>query len=348
MDFGKVMLINTSGAVTAAVVSIALALLGFSYMSFAWGWVSSAVVTGAIALMLGSNFRIFRPRLQGWRGMLAFGGYNGGTVVLYRFYESLPYLLLGRVLSADAAALYNRALMICQLPDKVILAGALSVALPAFSGAVRTGGDLKQAYLRSLHLITGLQWPALVMVALLADPLVRLLLGDQWHAVVPLVRIVAIAFLFSFSFELNYPVLVSVGAIRDVFLRAALIFPVSAAVVLGAALHGLEAVTWSLLAVIPFQALVSLSFIRRHIRVTWPEIASAVWSSAQVTALSLVGPIAVILLTGTNLTMSFPIAVAVGAAAAPGWILGLWVTRHDLLNEGKLAVQMVRGRRLPV
>jgi O-antigen/teichoic acid export membrane protein len=343
MAFGRVALINISGAGVAAVVTVALVLSGFSYMSFAWAWFSSAVVTGALALGFSRQLWIFRPALHGWHGMLAFGGYNGATNLFYKFYESLPLLLLGRILSLDAAAMYSRSLMICQLPDKLVLGGAMAVVLPAFSAEERAGRSLKAPYLKALAVITALQWPALVVLALLAHPVVDIILGPQWDRVAPLVQIVALASLFGFSFELNYPVLVSLGAVRDVFLRALIVCPVSAAVIAGAAFLGLRAVVLSLLLVIPFQAWVSLSFVRRHIRIAWSEIGAAVWRSGVVAAAAAVGPLAVVAASG-GFGVSLPLAFGAGALAAIGWLCGLWLTGHELLTEIRLTWAAVHGR----
>ena len=125
--------------------------------------------------------------------------------------------MLGRILSLDAAAYFSRGVMLCQLPDKLYLQGVVSVILPAFSAHIREGRTLREPYLRAIALITGIQWPALVVLALLAHPAVQILFGSQWYGVVPLVQVMAIAAMFSFSFELNYPVLVSTGryAIRS-------------------------------------------------------------------------------------------------------------------------------------
>ena len=332
MDFARVAIVDITGAAAASVVTIALALAGFSFMSFAWAWFAAACVTGALALWLRPNFWIYRPSLRYWRTVIAFGGYNGATTLLYKAYESLPYLVLGRLLSLDAAALYSRSLMISQLPDKIVLGGAISVILPAFSAETRQGRPLKIPYLRALALITGLQWPALATLATLAYPAVDLLLGHQWHAVAPLVQIVSIASFFSFSFELNYPVLVSMGAVRDIFKRALIICPISALVILTATFYGLDAVAWSLMAVIPFQAVVSLAFVRRHIGITWPEVGAAIWKSAVVALMTVAGPAAVTLGLGSvRLDLEWT-ALALGLAAV-GWFAGLWATAHVMLDE---------------
>lgn len=331
--FGKVAIINICGAATATVVTCTLAFIGFSYMSFAWAWLASAMVTGLMAISLSRQFWIFKPSLSRCRDMLAFGGYNGATNLLYKAYEALPLLLLGRTLSLGAAAMFSRSLMICQIPDKVFLAGAMSVVLPAFSAEARQGRSLKRPYLNAIGLVTALQWPALLVLAVLAFPVVDVMLGHQWHAIAPLVQIIALASLFSFSFELNYPVLVAVGAMRDVFRRALIVCPISAAIIVTASFISLQAVAWSLMLVIPFQAFVSLSFIRRHIAIRWVEIGAAVWRSAVVAAIAVSGPLTVVIYNGSGFDISIAQAAIGAVLAALGWFFGLWLTNHLLLDE---------------
>ena len=342
MAFGKVAIINIAYAATASCVTVVLAVLGFSYMSFAWAWLCGAGVGASLALFLRADLRIFVPSLQGWRSVLAFGGYNGANALLFRAYEALPYLLLGRILTIDAAAYLSRALMLCQLPDKVFLSGAVSVLLPAFSNEVRNGRGLKEPYLKAIEFITGMQWPALVVLAILAYPAVHLVFGPQWLAIVPLVRIIAVATMFSFSFELNYPVLVSLGAVRESLLRGLIIWPASAIIILGAGYFGLRAVAWGILLVLPFQAFVSLQFVRRHISMSWLEIGCALRKSLLVSGSAALGPLAVVAATGLRFDLSLELAFVACMSAGCGWLAGLWLTGHPLLQECRHLVEGIR------
>jgi O-antigen/teichoic acid export membrane protein len=333
MTFGKIAIINITGSIVTMVTTVGLALAGFSYMSFAWSWLATSAATAALALFYRPHFWMFVPSFSNWKVILKFGVYNGATVSLFRIYEAVPYLILGRVVSPEAAALYNRSLVICQLPNKVFLGGLVSVALPAFSATAREGRSLKQPYLNALSLVTGLQWPALLGLCLLAHPIVGLLFGQQWMGAVPVVQIVSLSLLFSFSFDLNYPVLVSLGAIRDVFFRAVIVAPVAAAVVASAALlGGIHAVALSMLIVVPFHALVSLSFVCRRLELSWSEIPSALAKSAAVALTSSVGPIVTVISAG-GFDISLFQAMAAGVFSAIGWGLGLVVTKHPLRDE---------------
>src|SRR5690606_23495152 len=105
----------------------------------------------------------------------------------------------------------------CAIPDRMLLAAIFAIAFPTLAERVREGRDVKNAYLRAISLITVFYWPALLIMALLAHPLVMLLLGDGWLAVVPLVRIVAVASIFFFPVILTVPLLMAVGRNRQAF-----------------------------------------------------------------------------------------------------------------------------------
>ncbi|HEX5958491.1 MAG TPA: oligosaccharide flippase family protein, partial [Hyphomicrobiaceae bacterium] len=348
MQFATIAVLNIANVAVFAVVTVTLAVLGFSHMSFAWGWAASTGAQSALAICLRPSLWVFRPVLPHWGGMLKFGVYNGLNVLLYRVYETIPTMVFGRVLSLDAVGLYNRALLVCQLPDKIVLGGAVPVILPALAAEVRAGGDLGKSYVRAVSYITAVQWPALIVLAVLAHPVVLVLLGHQWLSVVPLVQILALASLFSFTAELNYPVLVSLGAMRDLLLRALIAWPPSALVIAGASHLGLTAAALSFLVIVPFQAYVSVHFVRRHLPVRWRELAGACGQSAVVTLCSAFGPLGVVAALGFRFDMPVLAAVLAGALAAGGWLAGVWLTRHPFVQEIRLAGRLVRDGLRPL
>src|SRR5690606_110189 len=106
---------------------------------------------------------------------LSFGMISSSVTVINMAYEMLPRLILGRLLSLEAVGLYARAVTLCQLPERALGAALQPVILPALTARARAGGDLKASYLRGHSLMSALQWPMLVMLVILADPVVRLL-----------------------------------------------------------------------------------------------------------------------------------------------------------------------------
>ena len=342
MAFGKLAVLGMSNAILHMVVVVVLAAMGFGFMSFAWAWFISAIANGALALWMRPGLRIFLPSATGWRDMLAFSSLNGCNIVLRQVFDQLPYLLLGRFGSPSMVGNYNRALLVSRLPERIVLGGTISVVLPVVSKQVRESQDLKAPYLRGVELISGLQWPALLVIALLAHPVLRVLLGEQWLSAAPLLQLLTLPALFSFVFQLNYPVLVALGAMRDLFRCSLLVLPVSTAIACGAALLGPQELALSMLLAVPLQAYAAFYFVRLHMRWEWRELMLALSRSAAVALASTLGPMMVLTLGGFNLEMSMPLAAMSIALAVVGWLAGLWLTSHPILDElGPLVRQLL-------
>ena len=333
MAFDAIGRITVATAVANAIGSICLAILGFSYMSLAWAGVISAAVGSLLCLLSWSDRSIFKPSLTEWRSVLSFGAYDSATAVLAQIGESLPFLIFGRVLNAEAVGLAQRTLLLCLFPDRVILAGVGAVALPAFSKEAREGRGLKTGYLHAIELITAVLWPALILMALLAYPIVFLLLGRHWLAVAPLVQILAVALLFSFPVGLHYPALVAAGAIRAMPPLVVAEAVVSITVLWFAAQSGLRAAALGTLLIVPFNAFLSVWVVRHFVGFRWRDLAVAMRKSAASTVLSVAGPLTIVLASGGGANLSIGAAILAGAICGVGWLAGLWLTRHPLLYE---------------
>jgi O-antigen/teichoic acid export membrane protein len=181
------------------------------------------------------------------------------------------------------------------------------------------------------------------LLIVLADPIVAVLLGPQWHNAVPIVGILATSLLFSFPLVLHYPVLVAVGAIRFIppVLAGQAIFSIT--LLSFAATKGLQTAALSMLLIVPINSLISLCLVRRFIRFSWISFGSAVKKSAACALASAVGPIAVGIRDGWPNHVSIGMGVAALALSGVGWLFGLWLTRHPLLGEIRRAAVALRG-----
>jgi hypothetical protein len=129
-------------------------------------------------------------------------------------------------------------------------------------------------------------------------------------------------------------VMVALGSIKYLLFRTLITIPVSAgAMAAGILLGGQEGAALSMLFIVPFQAFVSMSFVRHRISVRWREVASAVGKSAIVAVASVVGPLATIAANGMSFELSLGQAILAGFLAAAGWMAGVVATRHPLFGE---------------
>ncbi|HET7413154.1 MAG TPA: oligosaccharide flippase family protein, partial [Pararhizobium sp.] len=282
---------------------------------------------------------------------LAFGRYKGASYFIDRVYEALPQTVLGRIMSPAAVGIYNRADAVCGIPAHIVLGATFSIAFPAFSKQIRAGSNaissVKNSYLMALRLITGLFWPGTLLLSVFASPVVLLVLGPDWRAAIPILRILALASAFWFSVSFSYPVLIAAGANRDAFVSNFISRALGALILCSASVFGLMAVALSQFISLPLEMVILLTYVRRHIPFQWRELAVALLPSAAVTAATLVGPLVVIVLRGHGFDISIGEMFLLLPLAGAGWLAGIVLARHPLLAEVLLVASSVL-RRLPL
>lgn len=334
MAFGTLTGISLLATMANFVVVVGLALLGYGVMSLAWATLSASVVRLVTVWIVRPCFRVFRISLRGWKDPFEFGVVTTATAILNAIYEYLPQLIIGRSIGLAAVGLFGRATALCQLPDRLVIGTISPIILPALSQQARAGLPLKPAYLLSLSHMSALQWPILLCFALLAEPAVLILYGEQWVEVAPLARIMALAALMLFPAFMTYPTLVALGRVRDTLWMSLISLPPCMLLISVASPFGLEAVAATQFISAPLQVFIAISFIGRRIGVSWIEIAQAVGRSVIVALCSAVAPALVVVLQGGfSLSISHAALAFALAGAAAGWLMGLVLSRHSLLEE---------------
>lgn len=332
LQFGKAAAVSGVGTLLNLVTTLTLAALGYGFTSFAIGILAGTTGSAVMGLIVRPKFWLFRPSLAAWRDVFAFGGYNGTNSLLRQLFDSLPYLVLGHFLSLDAVAYYHRALMLTQLPSKLLLSGIENLMLPALMQQVRQSKSMKDTFLRTIDCITGIYWPAILVTAILADPLIRLLYGQAWLPAAPIFQIMAVAALFVFMGKLDTSMLVAAGGLKDLVKRSMIAFPLCAAISTGASMLGVMTLAWSYWITNPILLLTSLIFLRRHIPFRWAELGGALSRSAVVSLITIAVPLALVTVFGSH---DVPLAMlcAASMSAVLMWLFALWLTRHTLLTE---------------
>jgi O-antigen/teichoic acid export membrane protein len=332
--FQKLAVINVLAMVANAGTTIGLGVAGFGPVSFVWGSVAMTTVTALLAFATRPEAAIYRPSVARLREFASFGSISSFVVFINFAADMLPRLVFGKLLGFDAVGLYGRAVTICQLPDRAVVQALQPVVLPAMAAHAREGKGLREAWLRGHTLMSAVQWPTLVMIALLAEPVVRVLLGAQWIEAAPIVRMIAFATMALAPAFMTYPVLVSAGRVRDTLWSSLVSLPPSVAILILAADRGLDAVAAAMLIVAPFQMCVCFAYVRRAIGVTWKDLLKASRGSAALALGTALVPTLVLLVAspdGFSLGIA-PTLIAI-AGGALGWIATLILARHPIGEE---------------
>ncbi len=330
LQFGVIAWLNVGTATSDVAVSIALALLDAGPLALVGGLVASRVTSAAI--LLATSRRLLRARWTGWRRFLAFAPHMTATSLLPKASDFAVTLIIPSALGIAALGLYNRAQSVVSLLDKALLDGVGQVVLPALSDRLRAGAAIADVYGAQTARLSVLIWPVFAVLALLAEQAVLVLLGDQWTAAIPIVRILCAAGLVAPFTSMSAHFFAATGQIES-YLRIQAVNQFATMVCIGlGALHSLEAVACGVALSRALKAL----HIRRSLDASLGSVGRRGrridnLRAAGVSLFSLAGP-ALLLATVPG---AGPVVLFGGGIllAALGWLAGILVTRHPLLED---------------
>jgi O-antigen/teichoic acid export membrane protein len=330
MRFGAIYTINVTSAVVSLVASIGLVLAGFSFMALAWSSVIGVLVSVSVSMFFRPAYMPWLPSLKGVRELLPFGAYATGSNVLDEMAVGAPDMMIGRLIGMESVALYSKGQSLVTLFNMLITRAVTSVVQPMFASQVRSGTDMKPVYLRLLSYMAGFAWPFFAVLAVLADPMVRLLFGSQWGASVPIARILCVsaAVLCLFGMALDLFVVMGHVAKRARVESVALFLRVAG--ILVAAPFGLAAVAVSIAlanlakAGLIYYGLAELTGLR------FGDLCRSLLKSLNLAALSVLPPLLALAVPQLRQGPPAMLVGVAGAGALAAWLVGVVVLQHEL------------------
>lgn len=155
--------------------------------------------------------------------MLRFGAPVFGNDLLKQYSNASPQLFVGVVLGPQALGIFAMAMRVAQLFMTLIGSTLTNVAFPVLAEVVRQSPErVREIYLRLVHVT----YAGLVLLFALAitlrDPMISVMLGNNWHETVPVVLYLLLAGLVMNTNYINSAVLLARGSPGAVFLFSAL------------------------------------------------------------------------------------------------------------------------------
>lgn len=219
MQFGRQGIVNIAGIVVTFAVSVALAYLGYRYWALAWGYVAGAA---ARTLLIWAVAPFAPGRWKsgiGTLAMLRFGANVTGFNFVNYFSRNLDNILIGKFVGADVLGVYGRAYQLMLFPIQNLRGPIDAVTYPVLCRLQDKPDDWRLYHMQTLRVLAFLTMPLVLWMFLVSEPLILLLLGENWAGVIPLFRILAIAAFIQPCAGMVGSVMLSVGHSREYFLQ---------------------------------------------------------------------------------------------------------------------------------
>jgi O-antigen/teichoic acid export membrane protein len=161
------------------VVGVAAALLGMGVWSLVLAW-HVQTVTACLAMYYYSP-RSLKPGNPFRRlGVAHFGGVVMVTNMINWVIDSGPHVAIGRWLGAALLGQYTIANNLVKVPADHLVRNLQTVLFPLAARAQDNDAGLRRAYLTVLAGVGVVSFPLFTFVALMAEPIVLMLLGTHW------------------------------------------------------------------------------------------------------------------------------------------------------------------------
>lgn len=178
------------------------------------------------------------------RRFLRFGGALAGTQTLAYLSKNLDTVALGLTVGSTQLGLYNRAYQIVVLPLTQLTAPMSRVAVPILS-RVQDDARAFNRFIRAGQFFSvGLASVCYGTIVGMAEPLVRVVLGEAWIASAPVLQVLAISGVFRAMGQVPYWLFLSKGHAGRQFRFYLVAQPVIVVGILAGLAFGLLGVAW--------------------------------------------------------------------------------------------------------
>jgi lipopolysaccharide exporter len=175
----------------AKLVSFAATMTAAVLLRNYWALVIGVIVQTSATVVLSFVLSDFRPRLGFKRsvGLLSFSSWQMMGSIINAVVGQLDKLIMGRLVPARELGIYEIAFEISVLPNTEIVTPARQALLGGMVDWVNDSNKFARNYIEAVAIMLSVCLPLSAGLAVVSDPLVRVLLGEKWLETAPLMKV---------------------------------------------------------------------------------------------------------------------------------------------------------------
>ena len=222
MNFKKVFISNIGAILVAGLISILLALNGFGVWSLVWQNIIKVLMSTIIMLFTIKWIPKFTINFKRVKELFSYGWKLLASGLIDTLYQDMRSLVIGKKYSNDTLGYHDKGKQFPQFLITSINGAVQSVMLPAMSALQTKKEQVKELTRRSIKICSYLIFPMMMGLAVVANPLVRILLTEKWLPCVIYLQIYCFTFAFYPIHTCNLQAINAMGR-SDIFLTLEII-----------------------------------------------------------------------------------------------------------------------------
>jgi PST family polysaccharide transporter len=169
-------------------------ILAFTLGNY-WALVFGSFAAKILEVVLSYRVHPYRPRfcLSGRKELFGFSMWMFINNTIFFTYHRMADFIISKLLGGHALGVYTISYELSNLPTTELVAPINRAVLPGYAKMADDPAALRQGFLNVLSIIALCAVPAGVGIAMVAEPLVVVVLGEKWREAIPLVKILALS-----------------------------------------------------------------------------------------------------------------------------------------------------------
>ena len=219
MNFKTLAKVNFWGTLTGGVLGIYMAYQGYNV----WALVGQSISSTATMAILFFYYTKWKPAflfsLQSFKTLFGFGSKLLITGTITTIFNNITIIAIGKLYKSNELGFYTRASQFTEMIAWTINDVLGNVTFPVLSELQKQRERMIEIYRKSLFYTSLVIFPIMILLAVLAKPLVIVLLTEKWLPSVPLIQILCFARMLTPLSAINMNLLNAIGR-SDLFMKA--------------------------------------------------------------------------------------------------------------------------------
>lgn len=211
LDFRSLAIANFVSAVCSGIVGIVMAAKGFGVWALVGQTIVRSLFLAVVQIMQLKWFPSFVFSKTSFKSLYTYGVNLFGSSLIISILENLNSMVIGKLYKPKELGFYTRGLQFAGLPYVTITSIIYRVLFPFLASVKEDRAQLIQISKSVIRYLSFLTFPLFLWLAMIADPLVRILLTEKWLPAVPIIQIICLARMITVIAGVSVELLNAVG-----------------------------------------------------------------------------------------------------------------------------------------
>ncbi|MDC3212108.1 lipopolysaccharide biosynthesis protein [Pseudoalteromonas distincta] len=222
---------NFVGLICSGILALILAYLDYGVWTLVAQQVALAVINALMLNLLAPWWPKQKFSKKSFKKLFKFGSKLLLSGLLDTIYNNIYSLIIGKQFTAIQLGLFNQANRLSSLPATTLTGVIQKVTYPMLSAMQHDTKKLDASYLLTLQFAAVVIFPTMFGLCIIAEPLINILLGQEWQGSAELVSIITMALVLYPIHAINLNMLQVKGR-SDLFLKLEIIKKITITLIL--------------------------------------------------------------------------------------------------------------------